>query len=68
MQERGFDSLQNGMGPGLLIGSTIILILIIIAGGMFMQLKEREWREAHAEEKTGENLPPPSPSLKDEPH
>jgi hypothetical protein len=47
MQERGFDALQNGLGPGLLIGSTILLLLVIFAGATFMQYKEREWRATH---------------------
>jgi hypothetical protein len=50
MEERGFDALQNGMGPALLIGSTVLLVLIILAGGYFMMYKERESRAARARE------------------
>lgn len=51
MQERGFDGLQQGMGPILLIAATVLTIAIIFAGGIFMQMKERQDREAERREK-----------------
>jgi hypothetical protein len=47
MEERAFDALQKGTGAIVLLGSTILLILIIIAGGMFMRYKEMEYRRNH---------------------
>lgn len=47
MEERAFDALQKGTGAVVLVGSTILLILIIIAGGLFMRYKEMEYRRNH---------------------
>jgi hypothetical protein len=47
MEERAFDALQKGTGAYLLVGATILLILIIVAGGMFMRYKEIEYRRNH---------------------
>lgn len=47
MEERGFDALQNGLGPAILIMSTILLVAIIIAGGLFFRYKEMQWRAAN---------------------
>jgi hypothetical protein len=52
MEERGFDALQKGNGPALLILSTVLLTLFIIAGGMFLRYKEMEWRRKNAEEQS----------------
>ena len=51
MEERGFDALQKGSGPLILIASTVLLLAIIFAGGMMMQRAEMRWRAAHREEK-----------------
>lgn len=50
MEERGFDVLQTGSWPLILVASTIILVLIILAGGLYMRNKEMEWRAANKEE------------------
>lgn len=50
MEERGFDTLQKGFGPLLLIGSTVVLTLIILLGGLYFRYKEMEWRAAHKDE------------------
>lgn len=47
MEERAFDALQKGTGAIVLIGATILLLLIIFAGGMFMRFKEMEYRREH---------------------
>jgi hypothetical protein len=61
MQERGFDALQSGAGPLLLVGSTILLVLIIIAGGLFMRMKEMEWRATHEKDGTPKKDDPATP-------
>ncbi|MFI5385888.1 MAG: hypothetical protein ACHQ50_07185 [Fimbriimonadales bacterium] len=50
MEERGFDALTKGEGAVLLVASTILLFLIIIAGGLFFRYKEIMWRKAHSDE------------------
>ncbi len=50
MEERGFDVLTKGEGAWLLVASTILLVLIILAGGLFFRYKEMEWRAAHKED------------------
>jgi hypothetical protein len=52
MEERGFDALQKGNGPALLILSTVLLTLFILAGGLFLRYKEMEWRRKNAEEQS----------------
>ncbi|HVT12426.1 MAG TPA: hypothetical protein VHE55_09175 [Fimbriimonadaceae bacterium] len=47
MEERGFDQLQTGYWPLVLIASTILLLLLIFAGGMYFRKKEMEWRAEH---------------------
>jgi hypothetical protein len=55
MEERAFDALQKGTGAYLLIGSTVLLILIIIAGGLFMRYKEIEYRRNHEQDRSDES-------------
>jgi hypothetical protein len=50
MEERGFDALQKGNGPALLILSTVLLTLFIVAGGLFLRYKEMEWRKNNKEQ------------------
>ncbi len=47
MEERGFDQLQNGMWPALLLVGTVVLVGIIFAGGILMMRMERQWKETH---------------------
>jgi len=47
MEERGFDVLQHGEGAVLLIGSTILLTLFILAGGLIFRHLEIEYRRKH---------------------
>lgn len=58
--ERGFDALQHGRGPILVVVSALLLILIIFAGGYFMMLFERRYRETHPEENRPK--PPDAPT------
>ena len=50
MEERGFDALQTGKGPMILILATVLLLAIIFAGGLFFRYKEMQWRAEHKEE------------------
>ena len=47
MEERGFDVLQHGTGALLLIGSTILLTLFILAGGLIFRYLEIQYRREH---------------------
>ena len=50
MPERGFDALQHGMGAVVLVASTILLTLIIIAGGLIFRYLEIQYRREHPDE------------------
>ncbi|HTQ09879.1 MAG TPA: hypothetical protein VMI31_07395 [Fimbriimonadaceae bacterium] len=50
MEERGFDALQHGMGAVVLVASTILLTLIIIAGGLIFRYLEIQYRREHPKE------------------
>lgn len=47
MEERGFDQLQQGAWPAILIASTFLLLFLILAGGYWFRKKELEWRAAN---------------------
>ena len=51
MEERGFDVLQHGEGAWLLIGSTILLTLFILAGGLIFRYLEIQYRRDHEKPK-----------------
>jgi hypothetical protein len=57
VEERGFDALQKGQGAMLLIASTVLLTLIIFAGGYFLYWLERKHR---AEERLRQDETPHS--------